>query len=140
MLHRRKVLTNGGFTLVEVLVATTLLAMVVLAVANMLITGRLAAGTSKQQITAVNLAQAVLEERLAGSDPGPSVAASPLDGKSGYQAYKNYFYQVEVDPEPVIQGKRDADFYGLTVHVYYQDPGSSQARGKVTLYTLKRKG
>ncbi|MEW6065405.1 hypothetical protein P378_19780 [Desulforamulus profundi] len=133
-----------GLTLVEILVATSLLAMVILAVSNVLITGLVAANSAKEQTIAVNLAQAIMEERLATADPGNSVPRTPIDQKPGFENYKGYYYEVAVDNKAVIKSSNgttnDTNFYSITVKVYYLDQNNNQPKNTVSLYTIKRKG
>jgi len=129
-----------GLTLVEILVATSLLAMVILAVSNVLITGLVADNSAKQQTIAVNLAQAIMEERLATADPGNSVSQTPIDQKPGFENYKGYYYEVAVDNKAIINNSNDNNFYSITVKVYYMDQNNNQPQNTVSLYTIKRKG
>lgn len=118
-----------GLTLVEVLVATTILSMVVLAVANVLITGRLANYSAKQKSVAINLAQGKMEEILAQeiTSPQPPQAGS-FNDMPGYK-YTYYIEDYKIDAN---------SFWAIHVTVYYDHNGKPQ--NEASLFTLKRKG
>lgn len=118
-----------GLTLVEILVATSLLAMIILAVSNVLITGLVAANSAKQQTIAVNLAQGKMEEILAQNIVSPKETTGPEDFNE-VPGYK-YIYKIEQYPS-------SDNLWAVTVTVYYDKNG--QQANEVTLYTLKRKG
>lgn len=132
MVNVKNFTTNKkGLTLVEVMVATSILAIVLLVVANVMITGQQATASSQQQTLSVNLAQGLMEEILAleVQSISPKVLTNP-EAFTEAPGYK-YTYKIE-------DYVSDNNLWAITVSVFYDDNG--KRKNEVTLYTLKRKG
>jgi prepilin-type N-terminal cleavage/methylation domain-containing protein len=119
---------DHAFTLVEVLVATTILVLVVATAVNLLVSGKMAAQAAWEDTVAVSAGQAVMEELLAGSLAGGERQDEPrsFPGASGYA----YTYSVETyqPDERLVQ---------VRVTVHYRHQGRER---QLELVTLKRRG
>ncbi|MEW6696446.1 MAG: type IV pilus modification PilV family protein [Bacillota bacterium] len=132
MLNIRKSLTTRkGLTLVEVMVATSILAIILLVAANVMITGQQATASSQQQTLSVNLAQGLMEEILA--QEVQNISPKGLTNPEAFTEAPGYKYTYKI--EDYVS---DNNLWAITVSVFYDDNG--QRKNEVTLYTLKRKG
>ncbi len=119
---------DRAFTLIEVLVAAAILVLVAATAVNMLVSGKMAAQAAWEDTVAVNAAQAVMEELLAGSLTGGERRddPQPFPGASGY----TYTYSVGTY-------QQDGRLVQVRVTVHYQHQGQER---QLELVTLKRKG
>lgn len=131
LLHHFRILTGnpgciGGLTLLETVVATGLLAMLILAFSNAILTGQLALAGSEEQTIALNLAQARLETLLAQPITGASTG-------TGIETEAGFAYQYVVEEYGANPGH-----WAVSVTVHTLKAGSKGSQ--VTLLTLKQKG
>ena len=82
---------SGGFTALEVLLATSILAIISLSVSSALMAGRAQASNAQNTIYASLLAQELMEEimRLPYADPSGSTFLGPSGSETSRQLYDN---------------------------------------------------
>lgn len=144
---------RGGFTLIEVLAASVVLAMSVLAVTQAILAGQSQTYDSLKQSRALELAECVLEEAIALGYPDTDVDATigPEDGElspadfdnaadyHGYSqsagelsdpsgallptSYQGFDYAIEVTQTTVDVAMLGGQRSGLTVQVIVTEPG-----------------
>lgn len=128
MMLSRKARHDRAFTLIEVLVAAAILVLVAATAVNLMVSGKMAAKAAWEDTVAVNAAQAVMEELLAGSLAGGERQDEPrpFPGASGY----TYTYSVDTY-------QPDDRLVQVRVTVHFQHQGRER---QLELVTLKRRG
>lgn len=117
---RRPRRSGGGFTLVEALFASAVLALVVAAMSQAVVSGQAVTAQAMFEARALSLAEALMEEVLAlpYTDPGGDTAAGPDAGETGradFDGMDDYDGYAEaagalVDPAGVLYPERHQVF------------------------------
>lgn len=114
-----------ALTLLETVMAIGLLTILILSFSGVMLTGQLAAHSAKEQTIGLNLAQAKMEEILAGK------LDSARAGSGSFEHFPNYRYQFEIE-----RYHANTSLWAVRVLVFRVQ--EDRSRNEVALFTLKR--